>query len=70
MLGVEFLAVLDSAEETRPQQEVERVLMQILNPGVHAAELSILPSIHLESQILAMIASLVFRVQLSDAVSR
>ena len=37
MLGVEFLAVLDSAEETRPQQEVERVLMQILHPGVHAA---------------------------------
>ena len=44
MLGVEFLAVLDSAEETRPQQEVERVLMQILHPGIHAAagELTVL----------------------------
>ena len=52
MLGVEFLAVLHSAEETRPQQEVERVLMQILHPGIHAAarELTILPSIHLESR--------------------
>ena len=37
MLGVEFLAVLHSAEETRPQQEVERVLMQIFHPGIHAA---------------------------------
>ena len=37
MLGVEFLAVLHSAKETRPQQEVERVLMQILYPGIHAA---------------------------------
>ena len=46
MLGVEFLAVLHSAEETRPQQEVERVLMQILHPGIHAAagELTILPT--------------------------
>ena len=67
MLGVEFLAVLHSAEETRPQQEVERVLMQILHPGIHAAarELTILTSIlkKIENHVSSLLQS---RFELSD----
>ena len=60
MLGVEFLAVLDSAEETRPQQEVERVLMQILHPGIHTAAGLLTILTYRYFQLLAMIASLAF----------
>ena len=68
MLGVEFLAVLHSAEETRPQQEVERVLMQILHPGIHAAagELTILTSIKIENHVSSLLQS---RFELSDSLT-